>query len=167
MWDRYTADFPGGSCLVLHSPQTISTLAESTQIQGETFTLHKKEQSFEILSKTSVFFWEIIQNAQFVLPSDQIGLLSCSALSAPKDSTFEEFSPTWKGAAHEQRQGITWLSNIFCLLWQTALLPNSGLSIPKYSMSSVTSNIKEKPRERWHRYLICFKRKPPSLVLIS
>ena len=56
-----------------------------------------------MFKETKRFFGKIKQTAQLVLPNDHIGLLSCSALSAPKDSTFEEFPPIWKGAAHEQR----------------------------------------------------------------
>ena len=44
------------------------------------------------------------QTAQLVLPTDQGSLQSCSALSAPKDSTFEESFPIQKAAAHGRGQ---------------------------------------------------------------
>ena len=58
----------GGSCDVLSSVQTVSTLAESPQIQ-EQQTLHKKHCCFSIAIKQTFSFKEIAEKSFYVSQS--------------------------------------------------------------------------------------------------
>ena len=79
-------------------------LCQSRHKYREQQTQHKRSTGSRFEEEKKWLFLEVKQTAQLVLPTDQGSLLSCSALSAPKDSTFEESFPIQQAAAHGRGQ---------------------------------------------------------------